>query len=231
MTGWFEAYCAENARTAFTVDGWPVVESAPRKIADALRTVLASYDPPADLIETAAAQIFAVSELGRFEEQPGNLLASAPASEKELRAFHDLTGKLADLIDGMHNPAITALSREGLIARDLLEPLRRAHEVAGCAFGGLEGLPEKNPGTKPMIEAREVTAMTAAFFEQITGKATGRIVDRDGEYGEWLDTLSAVFDALDVRDRKGKRASARKQAQEHQTRMGKKTSNSRHRQL
>jgi len=128
VTGWFEEYCAANTHTAFTADGWPVAESVPRKIADALGAALAPYDPPADLIEHAAAQIYAASEFGRFEERPGNLLASARRSEKELAEFQKLTAKLADLIDGMHGPAVTALSREGLIARDLLEPLQRAHE-------------------------------------------------------------------------------------------------------
>ncbi|WP_149778630.1 hypothetical protein [Roseovarius litoreus] len=192
------------------------MESAPRKIADALRAVLASYDPPSDVIETAAAQIFVASELGRSDEQLGNLPASASVSEKELLEFQKLTGKLADLIDGMHNPALSALSGAGLIARDLLAPMQRAHELAGQARSRLEGLPEKNPGSKRMPEAPEVTTITAAFFEEITGKAPGRIVHREGEYGEWLDTLREVFEALGIK------ASAEKQAQAHRTRIARK---------
>lgn len=216
MTDWFEEYCVENTRTTINADGWPVVESVPRKIADVLRNALSKYDPPTHLIENAAAQIFDVSQLGQSEEQTSNLLATKSKTEKELRAFHDLTGKLADLIDGMHRPALTALSREGLTIQpfDLLEPLRHAHEVAGHAFSILEGLPQRNPGVKPMVEAPEVTATTAAFYEEITGRAPGRIVDSDGEYGEWLDILSAVFEALGIE------ASAKKQAQQWRTRIG-----------
>lgn len=213
MTGWFEEYCAEAAQVT-TAEGWPV--AVPRKIADALRTALAFYDPPADLIEGAAAQIYVASEFGRFYELPGNQPASASKSETELREFHKLTAKLADLIDGMHGPAITALSREGLIARDLLEPLQRAHEIAGHAVGGLEGLPQKNPGAKPRVEPVEVTQATAAAFEQITGKRPTRIADREGEYGDWIETLRAVFAALGIK------ASAEKQAQEFRTRIGRK---------
>lgn len=216
MTGWFDDYCASNTRTAFNADGWPVVESPPRKIADALRDTLASHGPTAVLIENAAAQIYAASELGRSDEQTANLLATEKTSKKELCAFHDLTGKLADLIDGMHNPAIAALSREGLIAFDLLEPLRRAHEVAGYALGGLQSLPQRNPGKKPMVEAPEVTAITAGFFKQITGKAPTRSVDSEGEYGEWIDTLRAVFAALGIN------ASAETQAKEFRTRIDRK---------
>ncbi len=216
MTGWFEEYCAANTHTAFTADGWPVAESVPRKIADALGAALAPYDPPADLIEHAAAQIYAASEFGRFEERPGNLLASARRSEKELAEFQKLTAKLADLIDGMHGPAVTALSREGLIARDLLEPLQRAHEASSPARARLEGLPQKNPGAKPRVEPVEVTQASAAAFEQITGKRPTRIADEEGEYGDWIETLRVVFAALGIK------ASAKKQAQEFRTRIGKK---------
>ena len=216
MSLWFQEYCARSAQ-ATTIEGWPV--AVPQKVADALRVILASYDPPGDLIEQAAAQIFAASELGRSDELPGNLIASSSKTENELREFEKLTAKLIDLIDGMHGPAITALSSEGLIARDLLEPLRRAYEAAGHAGSAVdfEELPQKNPGNKPMIEAASVTQMAASFYEQITGRQPARIVDSEGEYGEWIDTLSAIFVALDIK------ASAKKQAQEYRTRIGRKT--------
>jgi hypothetical protein len=210
MSPWFREYCAQPSHQAIGTDGWPV--AVPLRVADALRTVLADYSPQDELIEQAAARIYSASAQGRNEERPVNLAASASKTEKELRALHDLAEKLADLIDGMHGPASAALAREGLIICDLVQPLRYAAEIAVHAFGDLDGLPERNPGAKPLVEARAVTQETALFFSQITGREPTRIVDTGLEYGEWLDTLRVVFAALGIN------ASPEKQAQAFRTR-------------
>lgn len=192
---------------------WPDLNPYPARIEDALRRTLdLSKADPAE-VEAAVHQIFAASELGRSDEHTSNRPASRAASEKELRTFHDLCGKLADQIDHMHNPALSALSAEGLIARDLMRSLLSAQETARHALGALEDTPSPR-GRPPELEAAEVTRMTAAYFEQFTGRPPSRAVDDEGEYGLWIDTLRAVFGVLHIK------ASPEKQAQTYRTEIG-----------
>lgn len=192
---------------------WPDTNPFPARIEDALRRVLGLQGiDPAD-VTAAAWQILAVSEFGRSDEHASNRPASRDASERELRTFHDLCGKLANHIEAMHNPAIAALSQEGLIARDLMRTLQAAQETARHAFGGLDDAPSPR-GRPPELEAAEVTWMTAAYFKQFTGRSPSRAVDNEGEYGQWIDTLRAVFAALYIK------ASPEKQAQTYRTEIG-----------
>jgi len=197
---------------------WPDLNPFPARIEDALRRVLdlEGIDPAE--VTAAAWQIFAASEFGQSDEHASNRPASLAASEKELRVFHDLCGRLADHIEAMHAPALTALSREGLIARDLMRSLLGAQETARHAFSGLDDAPSPR-GRPPEIEAAGVTRMTAAYFEQFTGRPPSRAVDDEGEYGIWIDTLRAVFAALHIK------ASPEKQAQTHRTEIGRIRSN------
>ena len=179
---------------------WPDINPFPARIEDALRRVLNLQGiDPAD-VTAAAWQIFAASEFGRSDEHTSNRPASRDASEKELRAFHDLCGKLADHIEGMRNPAIAALSQEGLIARDLMRTLQAAQETARCAFGMIEDAPSPR-GRPPELEAAEVTQMTAVYYRQFTGRVPTFATDPQSNEvsGAWIDTLRAVFEALGIR--------------------------------
>ena len=178
---------------------WPDLNPYPARIEDALRrTMDLSAADPAE-VEAAVHQIFAVSELGRSDEHASNRPASRITSEKELRAFHDLCGKLADHIDRMHNPALSALSAEGLIARDLMRTLLSAQETARHAFGALEDAPAPR-GRPPELEAAEVTQMTAIYYRMFTGRPPTFSTDpQTAEVsGPWIETLRAVFGALGI---------------------------------
>lgn len=192
---------------------WPDANPFPERIADALRRTLDLSKIDAAEVEAVSRQIFAASELGRSDEHASNRPASGSASENELRKFHDLCGKLARNIEAMHNPALEALSREGLIARDLMRQLEAAQETARHAFGGLDDAPSPR-GRPPEVEAAEVTRITAAYYEKITGRPPSRAVDDEGEYGGWIDALRAVFAALYID------ASPEKQAQAYRTEIG-----------
>lgn len=207
MSQGFEEYC-KNTRLGFTAEGYPDPISVPQKLANALLDVLKQYEPSMEAVEDAAMHIHSEAERGKAEGHASNLTASKSRSERELREFHMMTERLVDLIEGMHNPAIAALSREGVIARHLLDPLRRAHEVSGYAIGGLENLADRNPGSKRNMKVQRVTDATWVFFEEIAKKPGTRSY-AEGEYGVFVDTLSAVFSALGIRASAGKQAQTR----------------------
>lgn len=188
---------------------WPEINPFPARIEAALRRVLDLQRIDPAEVTAAAWQIFAVSELGRSDEHTSNRPASRDTSEEELRTFHDLCGALADHIEAMHNPAIAALSQEGLIARDLMRNLQAAQETARCAFGGLDDAPSPR-GRPPKLEAAEVTQMTAIYYRQFTGRAPTFATDPQSHEvsGPWIDTLHAVFEALGIRAKVGSQAKA-----------------------
>nr|WP_309502352.1 hypothetical protein [uncultured Roseovarius sp.] len=149
-------------------------------------------------IERKARFMWELSKSARRNALKRNLPASQSASDKELRKLNDLCGKLADHIEDMHAPAITALANEGILAISMAEDLRKMMEGARYAFGACVG--QEARGRKPEIAAAQISEIAGSMYEYITGKRptittdpyTGKVS------GVWPDFLQAVFEALHV---------------------------------
>jgi hypothetical protein len=81
-----------------------------------------------------------------------NRPASQSATDAEFRKIHDLCEKVADHLEKIHEPAVSALWREGLSAMEMAGQLRAMMEVTRHAFGSAEGRDVK--GRQKDIEAR-----------------------------------------------------------------------------
>lgn len=177
------------------IDGWSA--PYPAALLEALRTLPGSDQLPFDRLDGMARIIASVENGGRDEELSRARPASAAATETELRRLHDLCERLADHVEAMHRPAVSALYREGLALFDLVPRLRETADMAKIAYGAHEA-PERAPGRRPAVIAPDVTDMAATVFEQITGEPPTYSSDPDTSRvtGAWPEFLSKVFAAL-----------------------------------
>lgn len=149
-------------------------------------------------IEQKARFIWTQAQWARQDALSRNIPASQSASDKELRDLHKLCGKLADHIEGMHAPAITALSNEGFLAIPMAEKLREMMDGARYAFGACEG--QEIRGRKPEVEASQVSEIAGSLYQHVTGKRPTITTDpaTGGVSGVWPDFLQRIFDAFDI---------------------------------
>lgn len=184
------------------LDGWPCeFEDSPfgKGLIDALRALPLGDELNAEKLSGHARLLWAVAEGGRDQQLPRNIPASAKQTEKELGKIIELSLKLADQIEALHQPSVDALYSEGAHVFEHVETLRTISEYAQHAFpgdhfaGGGKGAPQK-------VEAYEVAVMASSVFEHITGnKATFTSDPHTGEvYGQWPEFLAKVYGALRI---------------------------------
>jgi hypothetical protein len=175
-------------------DGWPT--DFPEKLVDAFRKIPNGENLKNDRIYGMAKLVASIVEDGQIEEMPRNRAASMAGSEAELRKFHDNCEKLADQIETLRQPSISALFDEGLFVFDLYEKLRQAQELTKHAFGGLEA--NTKGGRPKKIGAASVTDICAKLFEDVSGKRPTYTTDTSDSTisGVWPEFLKSVFEAL-----------------------------------
>ena len=176
------------------VDGWPT--DFPEKLVDAFRNIPNGQHLTDDKIYGMAKIVASIATSGQIEEMPRNRGASATGSEAELKKFHDNCEKLAEQIETLRQPSISALFGEGLLLWDLHKALRQAQEATRHAFSALEA--NTNGGRPKKIQAASVTDICAQLFEDVSGKRPTFTTDTGDSTisGAWPDFLQAVFDAL-----------------------------------
>lgn len=178
------------------VDGWPT--DFPEKLFDALRMIPNGQHLTDDKIYGMGKIVASIAAGGKIEEMPRNRGLSATGSEAELRKFHNNCKKLADEIETLRQPSISALFNEGLLVFDLCEKLRQAQELTRHAFSALEA--GTNGGRPRKIQATCVTDVCAQIFEEVSGKRPTFTTDTGDSTisGAWPEFLGAVFDALKI---------------------------------
>jgi hypothetical protein len=149
-------------------------------------------------IEQKARFIWTQAQWARQDALKRNRPASQSASDKELRDLHKLCGKLADHIEGMHAPAVTALANEGFLALPMAEKLREMMEGARYAFGACEGQPARGQPRK--IEASQIREIAGLVYQDVADKRLTRTIGTLSHEvsGAWPEFLEAVFGALNI---------------------------------
>ncbi len=190
-------------------DGWPC--DYPPGLIDALAALPGANSVGADDLDNLARLIEVVAALGKNEEQPSSRPATATASDKELVQLHSLCMKLANHIETMHEPAISALAAEGGDHRLLMDTLLLTAECTRHAYGATDA-PESLSGRPPKVAAAEVTKTAAHVFEKITERSATFTTDPVTSIvsGVWPDFLGKVFAALYINASVASQVKARK---------------------
>ena len=152
----------------------------------------------ASAIEAIARAIWDGAQWAKVDAANRNRPASQSATDAEFRKLHDLCEKAADHLEKIHEPAVSALWREGLSAMEMAGQLRAMMEVTRHAFGSAEGRDVK--GRQKDIEARGVAMAAGSAYRAITGKRPTIVVNPlDGEAsGPWLEFVRRIFGTLDI---------------------------------
>lgn len=164
----------------------------------ALKSLPGGTDLSDDEIESRSLYIWIQVGFSRQDARSNNRQASTKASERELILFHDLCKKLADHIDGMHEPSVNALAKEGFLVTVFAEKVRKIQEGAHFAFGSVKG--EEVRGRKPEIVASQVAEVAGQQYHDLTGKIPTLTTDPlSGKVsGVWPDFLQSVFYTLSI---------------------------------
>ena len=153
----------------------------------------------ASAIEAIARAIWDGAQWAKVDAANRNRPASQSATDAEFRKLHDLCEKAADHLEKIHEPAVSALWREGLSAMEMAGQLRAMMEVTRHAFGSAEGRDVK--GRQKDIEARGVAMAAGSAYRAITGKRPTIVVNPDSSKeasGPWIDFVRCIFDVLAI---------------------------------
>ncbi|WP_424992418.1 hypothetical protein [Oceaniradius stylonematis] len=183
-------------------DGWPCeFEESPWGVAliTAIRALPGGDALDGDTVTAQARMIWAVAEGGRDEELPRNRSASQEASEAEIAKLVELSERLADHIEAMRRPALSALTNVHAYPFEAVRSLRAMAEQAKVAYSEIN-VSSAPRGRRQKIEAAEVAFIAARLFEEVTDcRATFTSHESGNVSGEWPDFLSAVYDALGIK--------------------------------
>lgn len=185
-----------------SIQGWPCeFEESPvgTGLIKAIRAVPGGEALADSTTVDLARLLYAVAEGGRDEELPRNRPASQKASEAEIRKLAEMSERLADHLEAMRRPAISAITQEGIFPFDLVHVLRATIEQTKRAFSEID-ITDTPAGAPQKVAAAEVALMASRIFEQITDRrptfttdpATGHVS------GLWPDFLAAIYDALAI---------------------------------
>lgn len=191
--------------TGFTgLDGWPCeFEQSPVGMAliAAVRD-LPGADALAESEAVAEAKLLHfVSLAGQDDELPRSRPASQKASEKEIARLVELASSLADHIDTLRRPAVSALFGEGADVFTFAAQVREMAETARIAYSEIDvATPPR--GAPKKLEAAEVTYWAAFTYQKIT-RSPVTFTTTDTTHGAkisgaWPDFLAAVFEALRI---------------------------------
>lgn len=130
------------------------------------------------------------------EELPRNRPASSAATDKELRRLVKLAENLAEHIEQMKRPSVSAVHREGADLFSLQRKLKEVSEVAGYSLGCAAD--ENSRGAPPKVRAAEVTREAEYIFERVTGSVPKYWTEQSTVSGAWPEFLNRIFDALRI---------------------------------
>lgn len=177
---------------------WPMDYEIERRnrLIDAIRELPNGESLSEDQLEQKALFLWKQANFARQDAQNCNLAASQSATDKELRRLHSLCEKLAEHIESMHAPAITALANEGFFAIRVADEMRDIMEGARHAFGACEG--QEVRGRRPDIEASQVSEIAGLVYQNITDKRPTCTTDplSGNVSGGWPDFLQSTFEIL-----------------------------------
>lgn len=178
------------------LDGWPVDQRA--ALVEAMRKIRGADLAEANL-PALADMILAAQADGRDDEQPRNRPSATGAAENELEKLHDLARRLAEHIETMRAPAISAVAAEGVILSQTANDLRGVAEAARDAMSHVSGQSGAT-GRPPKAEAAAVTASAADAYQRISARRPTFTTDPQNSAvsGDWPSFLGEVFKTLGI---------------------------------